>query len=167
MTLSPRWRKALLTAHVATAVGWLGADAVLMTLAGAGLAGTDPAVVYPAAALVGSVLLAPLTVLAWLIGMLNGLLTRWGVLTWWWVAVKFAITTGMVGMVLLVLTPKLRTAGELAGALPAEARMDLFVAPTVSSGLLVLATVLSTYKPWGRLRRTERARRPVTTGDRR
>jgi hypothetical protein len=39
MELSPRWRKALLTVHVATAVSWLGADVVLVTLGAAGLTG--------------------------------------------------------------------------------------------------------------------------------
>lgn len=161
MTLSPRWRKALLTTHIVTALGWLGVDAVLATLAAAGLAGYDPDVVYPAAALVGTVLLGPLTVLAWVVGVLNGLLTRWGVLTWWWVVVKLVITTGMVGMVLLVLTPTLRTAGELGALLPAEDRLSLLMAPSVSGTLLILATVLSTYKPWGRLNQPKPIRRTV------
>ena len=31
MRLPPRWRKAVLTVHVMTAVGWLGVDLVLLT----------------------------------------------------------------------------------------------------------------------------------------
>ncbi len=149
MELSPRWRKALLTVHVATAVSWLGADVVLVTLGAAGLTGNTA--VYPAMAVVGA-LLVPLTVVIWLVGVLNGLLTRWGVLTWWWVAVKFGITTVMVLLVLFLLGPALAGAGDLGAALPRRERVNLVVAPSVSGSLLVLATVLSTYKPWGRVR---------------
>lgn len=166
MMLSPRWRKALLTVHIATAVAWLGVDAVLLTLGLAGLRGADPAVVYPAAALVGSVLLAPLSVAVWVFGLLSGLLTRWGVLTWWWVVVKFTVTTVMVGLVLFRLTPMLRSAGELGAALPAGARSDLLAAPIVSGSLLLLTVVLSTYKPWGRLRRATPAARRMVPADR-
>ncbi len=36
MRLPPAWRKALLTLHVVTAVGWLGVDLVQLVLAAAG-----------------------------------------------------------------------------------------------------------------------------------
>jgi hypothetical protein len=48
MRLPPRWRMAVLTVHVITAVGWLGVDLVLLTFGIAGLSGADPDLVYPA-----------------------------------------------------------------------------------------------------------------------
>jgi hypothetical protein len=60
----------------------------------------------------------------------------------------------MLGLVLFLLRPGLVEAGELAGALPGRDRVNMVVAPSVSTSLLVFATVLSTYKPWGRVRRT-------------
>lgn len=154
MTLTPPWRKALLTLHVASSVGWLGTDAVLLTFGIAGLRGAAPTVVYPAASLVGTVLFAPLAVLVWLVGVGSALLTPWGLLRHWWVLTKLVITTVMLGLVLLLLLPKLRQAGDLETALSPRDRADLVIAPAVSSTLLIIATTLSSYKPWGRTRRS-------------
>jgi hypothetical protein len=153
MTISPRTRKALLTAHVVTAVGWLGIDLTLLTLGIAGRTGTDPAAVYPALGLIGLVLFVPLSVLAWLVGVLGAVLTPWGLLKHRWVAVKLVLTTVMLLAVLFALRPNLVAALDLGAALPDRQRLDLVIAPAVSSTLLVIATVLSTYKPWGRTRR--------------
>ncbi|MEU4480698.1 hypothetical protein AB0F68_21980 [Micromonospora sp. NPDC023966] len=163
--LSPAGRKALLTLHLVTSLGWLGADLVLLSLGVAGLRGADPDVVYPAAALLVTWLFAPLSVVVWLFGLASALLTPWGLLRWRWVLVKFAVTTVVLTLVLLLLTPRVRHLGELAGAADAHLRVDLVVAPTVSSTLLLVVTVLSTYKPWGRLRPARpAARRPVPAG---
>ncbi|MDW5322805.1 hypothetical protein [Plantactinospora sp. KLBMP9567] len=152
MTLSPPWRKALLTLHVVTAVGWLGVDVVLLTLGVAGARGSDPDVVYPVMALVGQAVFVPLSVLAWLVGVASALLTPWGLVRHRWVLVKMVITTVMLGAVLFALLPNLQAA-ELGAATPPDARQGLLAAPIVSSTLLVVATVLSTYKPWGRIGR--------------
>ncbi|MFG3554869.1 hypothetical protein ACGGAQ_10785 [Micromonospora sp. NPDC047557] len=148
--ISPTTRKALLTLHIITSVGWLGADLVLLTLGIAAQRGADPAVVYPVAGLVGTVLFAPLSVLVWLVGVASALLTPWGLVRYRWVLVKLVITTVMVGLVLFLLTPNLRHASALGAALPARDRADLVIAPAVSTSLMIIATVLSTYKPWGR-----------------
>jgi hypothetical protein len=154
MRFPPRWRKALLTAHVVTAVGWLGVDLVLLPFGVAGLAGADPDLVYPAQSLVGRVLFVPLSVAVWLIGVVTALGTPWGLLRHRWVLVKFLLTTAMLGLVLFLLRPGLADAGELAGALPDPERVNMVVAPSVSTSLLLFATAVSTYKPWGRVRRT-------------
>jgi hypothetical protein len=153
MRLAPRWRKAVLTVHVVTAVGWLGVDLVLLTFGVAGLNGADPGVVYPAQSLIGRMLFAPLSVLVWLVGVVNAVGTPWGLLRHRWVLVKLLLTTAMLGLVLFLLLPALTEAGDLAGDLPRRDRITMVVAPSVSSTLLLFATVLSTYKPWGRVRR--------------
>ncbi len=152
MRLTPRWRKALLTVHIVTSVGWLGISAVLLTLGVAGARGADPAVVYPAMGLIGTALLTPLAVAAWTFGLLTSLLTPWGVFKHWWVTVKLAVTTVLTVLVLFALGPTLRLAATGA-TLPADAREQLLAAPIVQTVALVVVTVLSTYKPWGRLRR--------------
>ncbi len=154
MRLSPPWRKALLTLHVVSSVGWLGADMVLLTLSIAGRNGADPAVVYPAIGLVGSALLVPISVLSWLVGVVSGLVTRWGVLRHWWVVVKLGVTTILTTLVLFALWPGLREATELGAALPQETRDQLLIAPSVSFVALVALTAISAYKPWGRTRAT-------------
>ncbi|MEU8112610.1 hypothetical protein [Micromonospora sp. NPDC048947] len=161
--IRPTTRKALLTLHLVTSLGWLGADLVLLTLGIAVQRGADAAVVYPVTALVGTVLFAPLSVLVWLIGVASSLLTPWGLLRHRWVLVKLVLTTVMVGLVLFLLTPNLRHAGAVGAALPARDRADLVIAPAVSTSLMIIATVLSTYKPWGRRPAARPAR---TTRDR-
>jgi hypothetical protein len=157
MRFTPRWRKAILTLHVVTAVGWLGSDMVLLTLGVAGLSGAVGGdVAYPAMSLVGTVLFVPLSFLVWVVGVVNALGTPWGLLRWWWVAVKLVIVTVMLFLVTFLLYPGLVDAGELGPALPHRDRINLVIAPSVSSTLLIVATVLSTYKPWGRRRTGER-----------
>ena len=153
MKLNPRWRKAVLTLHIATAVGWLGVDIVLLTLGVSGLAGADPDVVYAAQSLIGRVLFTPLSALVWLVGVINAVCTPWRLFRHWWVLVKLLLTTLMLGLVLFLLYPGLVQAGELGAALPSGDRVNLVVAPSVSSSLLIFATVVSTYKPWGKVRR--------------
>src|SRR5512138_2587418 len=110
LNLTRRWGKALLPLHVMTSVGWLGTDLVLVTLGLTGLAGWRPEVVYPAMGYLGLMLFVPLSVLVWLIGVLNAWGTPWGLLRWWWVAVKLGVVTLMLGLVLFVLRPNLQAA---------------------------------------------------------
>ncbi len=153
MRFTPRWRKAVLTAHVVTAVGWLGVDLVLLTFGIAGLAGADPDLVYPAQSLIGRALFVPLSFLVWVVGVVNAVGTPWGLLRHRWVLVKLLLTTVMLGLVVFLLLPGLTEAGDLAGELPRRDRINMVVAPSVSTSLLLFATILSTYKPWGRVRR--------------
>ena len=153
MRLPPRWRKLVLTAHVITAVGWLGVDLVLLTFGVSGLAGADPELVYPAQSYIGRMLFTPLSALVWLIGVVNALFTPWGLVKHWWVVVKLLVTTLMLGLVVFLLYPSLAEAGSLAAELPRRDRINMVVAPSVSTSLLIFATVLSTYKPWGRVRK--------------
>ncbi|SCF44291.1 hypothetical protein [Micromonospora mirobrigensis] len=156
--LSPAGRKALLTLHLVTSLGWLGADLALLTLGLAGWRGAEPTVVYPAAGLLVTYLFAPLSVLVWLVGVASAVLTPWGLLRWRWVLVKLVLTTVMLGLVLLLLTPRLRAVGAAAPHLDTHDRVDLIVPPAISTGLLLVATVVSTHKPWGRLRPAVRRR---------
>jgi hypothetical protein len=152
VTLTPRWRKLVLTLHVSTGVGLLGVDLVLLAFGIAGKAGYDPAVVYPAMGFVGLAVFAPLSLVMWLIGFLNAWGTRWGLLRYWWVTVKLVIATALVVLVFVALRPQLLAALHDGAALSDRHRASLLAAPIVSSTLLVISTVLSVYKPWGRTR---------------
>ena len=155
--MKPSARKLLLTAHVVTSVGWLGVDLVQLSLGLAGLNGWRPEVVYPAVGLIGELLFVPLSVLVWVIGVLSAVVTPWGLLRHWWVAVKLLLTTVMLGLVLFLLRPNLTAAAELGATLGGRERLDVVMAAGVSSTLLIAATALSTYKPWGRIRGRMRA----------
>jgi hypothetical protein len=153
--LPPRWRKLLVTVHVAGSVGLLGTDAAVVALATAGLRGSDPRSVYPAADLIGGWLLLPLALVALSSGVVLGLLTPWGLLRHWWVAVKFALTLAGTVLALLVLTPALGDAAQAArsgGGLPVAQRLELLRDSGAASVVLLLTVVFSVYKPFGRLR---------------
>lgn len=156
-TLSPPWRKLLLTAHVTTTASVLGADLVLVALAIAGLRGAEPQTVYPAARLVGAWLIAPLAIASLGTGLLLGLLTPWGLLRYWWVAIKLGITVILTAAVLFVLVPKLGAASDAAVGpairpLAVGERLALVAAPAAASTLLGLSVVLAVFKPGWRLR---------------
>jgi hypothetical protein len=153
--LPPRWRKLLLTAHVATSVGLLGTDATVLLLAVEGARGSDPAAVYPAAQLIGALLLVPLALGSLATGITLGLLTPWGLLRHWWVTAKLALTTAGTVLALAVLTP---TLSGLAGASRSGAaialgdRLELVRDSGAASLVLLVTVVLSVYKPFGRIR---------------
>jgi hypothetical protein len=153
--LPPRWRKLLLTVHVAGSVGLLGVDAAVVALGVAGVRGSDPRTVYPAADLLGGALLVPLALAALASGVALGLLTPWGLLRHWWVAGKLVLTGAGAVLALVVLTPALDDAAEAAragGALPTAQRLELVRDAGAASVVLVTTVVLSVHKPFGRLR---------------
>ena len=157
ITLASPWRKLLLTVHVAATVSVLGTDLVLLALGIASLDGADPRTMYPAAHLVGAWLVAPLAVLSLGTGLLLGILTPWGLLRYWWVTIKLALTVVLTGVVLFVLVPRLGAAaaavdGPATGVLTIGERLPLVVAPAVASTLLALNVVLAIFKPGWRLR---------------
>ena len=154
MRLSPRARNALLSMHIAATVSALGTDLVLLALGVAGLSGSDPGTVYPAAYLIGSSIMAPLAVVSLATGLLLALLTRWGVFRYWWVTIKLAITSVLTVLVLLVLVPRLGAAARAVSAglaLTDAERLQLVITPATGSALLIAMIGLAVFKPPWRL----------------
>jgi hypothetical protein len=157
----------LLTVHIAATVGLLGADLALVALGVAGARGADPRTVYPAAHLLGSSLAAPLAVLSLTTGLLLAALTSWGLLRYWWVTIKLALTVVLTSLLLVVLVPALTRVADLAtGQTPQlitdAQRLRLAVAPAAAALMLALSLGLATSKPrWnvGRLPAFSRRRR--------
>ena len=149
--LSPRWRKLLLTTHIGSSVGLLGTDATVLLLALTGAQGRDPAAAYPAAQLIGSLLLVPAALLSLLTGVLLGLLTPWGLFRHWWVLAKLVLTTAGAVLSLVVLTPTLTELAESTGPIPLGQRLELVRDSGAASLVLVTTLVLSVYKPFGRI----------------
>jgi hypothetical protein len=95
MILPPRVRKFLLTAHVTSTVGWLGAVVVFLALSIVGLTSRDAQtvrgaylVMEPAAWFV----LVPLAFASLLTGIVQALGTPWGLFRHYWVLFKLLIT---------------------------------------------------------------------------
>ncbi|MFF0794350.1 hypothetical protein [Streptomyces spiralis] len=163
-TLPPRWRKALRAAHVAVSVGLLGSDAAVLVLATAGRMGSDPVSVYPAAHLIGELLLLPLAVLALATGVALGLLTPWGLLRHWWVVISLAITAGGTVLATVVLVPGLGAAASAAAARHPVADATGLVRDSGAACCVLIATVVLSYlKPFGTVRRRPRTKRQAPT----
>jgi hypothetical protein len=181
MTLTPRLRKVTLTAHVVASVGWLGAVVAYLILAITGLTGSDTQAVraaYISMEVIGWTVLVPLALAALATGLVQSLGTEWGLFRYYWVLAKFLLTVGAVTVLLLHMPAVSRMAGvaaevPLAGLDFREPRVQLVVHAV--GGLLVLltATSLSVFKPWGRTpygrrvqeRRKESHAGPVATPD--
>ncbi|MBM9509234.1 hypothetical protein [Actinacidiphila acididurans] len=161
--LPPQWRKALRAAHVTVSIGLLGSDAAVLTLVSAGRLGSNPVTVYPAAHLIGQLLLLPLAVLALATGVALGLLTPWGLLRYWWVAISLAITAGGTALATFVLVPGLGSAASAALARHPVADATGLVRDSGAACCVLIATIALSYaKPFGTVRRKpRRAERPA------
>lgn len=159
--LPRRLRKAVLVLHILSAGAWVGIDVIVGALVLVGRTSDDPATAGLAYRALGSFVVAPMLTAALLClatGLLLGLATKWGLTRYWWVLVKLAITLVLTVLIVLALAPGMPAAalhGEQleAGVTPTGDVADLVFAPVVSLTALSVATVLSVYTPWGRVRR--------------
>ena len=144
MTMGPALRKAVLTAHVSSSVGWLGAIAAFLALSIAGLTRQDVQLVRAVElgmVWIGWTVLVPLSFASLFTGLLQALGTEWGLLRHYWVVAKLLMNV-FANVVLLMFVQSLGS--------PSYARSDAPpVHAVVALVLLLLATILSVYKPRG------------------
>ncbi|MFJ6280471.1 DUF2269 domain-containing protein [Arthrobacter subterraneus] len=155
--MPPGLRKAVLVAHVASSVGWLGAVAAFLALAVVGYAVADEQTMratYITMEIIGWTALVPLSALTLLTGVLQGLGTRWGVIRHYWVLMKLLITVVATAILLLYMQTLsvLADAAAQPGSAEAAAILPSF-SPILHSAaalvILLVALVLSIYKPRG------------------
>lgn len=150
-------RRAALIVHICAAGAWLGIDVVLAVFVGTALLGDLATTLLALQALeflVWPLLVAGLTCLV--SGVVLGLGSKWGLVRYWWVALKLVLTVALVVLVSVLLRPGVAAAAEQAGAWAASVPPpvgDLVFPPIVSTTALLVAMVLSVVKPWGRIRR--------------
>jgi hypothetical protein len=149
---SPRGgRNLLLTVHVLATVGLFGADLGLLVLGTSSLAGTDPSAIYPASHLIGEIIVQPLAIVSVVTGVVLARVSGWGLLRYWWTAIKLATTLALTAVV-----PRLGMAAGAPESVPASQRLFLLLGPAIASSLLVLNVALAIYKPRWRLRKAVR-----------
>lgn len=155
-------RRAVLTAHIVAAGAWIGIDVVLGVLVFTAML-TDSvdveALCYRALELFAVWPLIVTGLLTLATGVLLGLGTRYGLVRYWWVAAKLAANVVLVVLVVVLLRPGLADAAAYGQALASGTATDVAVdqlafPPVVSTTVLVAATILAVYKPWGRIRRS-------------
>lgn len=155
--MTPAVRRFALTVHLAVSVGMLGAVAIFFALAIVGVTSHDADLVraaYRVAGLATWWIIVPSAFAALLTGVLSSLGTPWGLVRYYWVAIKLALTVVVV-VVLLIQTRSIDMMAAMAtsGPLEAGAMIGPRAGLVLHSGggflVLLVTTVLSIYKPRG------------------
>lgn len=170
MNTSRRVRKASLTLHVASSVGWFGAVLVYLALGVGAVTSDDSALVaavYVTMDWAAWVVLVPLAVASLVTGVVQSLVSPWGLLRHYWVVVKLVLTA-VATAVLLAYTQTLSTFADVAARSPlTPGDLAILRNPSIilhTAGAIValtLAIVLAAYKPAGLTRRGQRRRLAV------
>lgn len=159
----PRYRTALVAAHVIVSVSWLGADLVLVLLGIRTLTSGDVRTGQSAsgsAAAIATWLIAPLSVLALLTGLVLCVTSRRALFRQLWVLVSLGLTVVLALAANLVLGPVLTGLAHRLAAAPPTARVVDVLGPAAAQLVLppVLAAVILGFvastmvaRPWGRI----------------
>jgi hypothetical protein len=152
------WRKFLLVVHIVTSVGFPGAVAGFLALAIVGATSGDAVVVrsvYIAMAVMTWDVIVPLAAASLLIGIVESLVTPWGLFRFYWVIVKLVLT--LVALAVLMVqtsTINVLSTASLRGDLSmlGGQRMGMILHGAGGLAVLIVVTVLSIYKPRGMTR---------------
>ena len=155
-TVIAKLRRLALVAHVASSVGWLGAVVAFLALAVLVASTDDPELMRPALWAMYALIiyaLVPMALFALIVAISQSLVSSWGLVRHWWVVIKLIVTVPAV----VVLLQYTSTMGNIAAMAADESSVatlrSLAMSPALhaSAALLVLllATVLSVYKPRG------------------
>ena len=166
--ISRRPRKALLAAHIAASVGWLGAIAAYVALNVLTLMSNDDGTVRAAYLMMEPVLLyvvIPLALLSLVGGVVQALVTPWGLFRHYWVILSL-LTTGFAVVILLLHAPAVRDMAVIARDPTRDVRgLDGDLVHSVGGALVLLfPLVLNVYKPRGLTRYGWRVMRSGTGG---
>ena len=155
MAFAPALRKFTYTTHVTTSVGWIGAVLVFLAIAAIGLSSPDERTVrgaYLVMAPAAWFVLVPLAHASLLSGLMLSLGTAWGLFRHYWVVLKLVITAFSTVILLIYMGTFRQMAGVAADPV---VELGLVRSPSpmlhavLALVLLLTATVLAIYKPFG------------------
>jgi hypothetical protein len=158
--VTPTIRKHMLTAHVVSTVGWLGAISAFLAPAVTGLTSRETRMVdsaYVAMKLIGWRVIVPLGLASLLSGLVQSLGTAWGLFRHYWVLLKFVLTVITTILLLLHMTlvdhlADIANQIALSGSRLHGLRIQIMADASAAVVLLMVNTVLSIYKPQGMTR---------------
>lgn len=164
LAVSRRWRRALLVTHIVSGGAWIGVDLVVAALVLTGWFAADVQLRSLAYRSLAHFVVAPMlgsALVCLASGLLLGLVTKYGLLRYWWVAVKLALNLVLCTLIVVVLAPGMPDvdrygASLLTGSVPGVRIASMFFPPAVSLTTLTVAVVLAVAKPWGRIRKGAR-----------
>lgn len=157
MNMRPGVRKLVLTAHVTSSVGWLGAVLGFLALALAGLRTSDVNVaraVYVVLNVLTREVIVPLSLLSLATGLVESLGTPWGFVRHYWVLLKLVVTVVSTLLLLLHTRPIAWMAHVAMRTAPLASdftrlRGQLVFEAAAATVVLLGATFLAVYKPRG------------------
>jgi hypothetical protein len=157
--MNTRVSKLMLTAHVTFSLGWFGTIAAFLVLSIAGLTGNEQVVkaCYLGMDLIAWFVILPFCLCSLLTGLTQSLFTHWGLFKHWWIFVKFLITLIATVVLLLHMQPisyiaKMSSESPLTLQELSALRIRLIADAGAALLVLVAATTISVYKPWGKIR---------------
>ncbi len=155
--MGPWLRKAALTAHVTSSLGWFGAVAAFLALAVAGIRSPDPLSVraaYLSMDTTAWAVIVPLCIATLVTGLVQSLGTLWGLVRHYWVIAKLVLTVPASAILLLRMRPisylaDVASTRVLAAGDERQVRIQLIANAGAALFVLLVTTVLSIYKPRG------------------
>lgn len=174
--MTPVLRKLTITAHITFSVGWLGAVAGFLALSIVGLTSRNAEVVrgaYLSMDLISKFVIIPMCFAALATGLLQALGTPWGLFRYYWIVMKFSLAIFATVALLIhqfevmAVAAKSVSGGATETLFSADLgplKTELVRAPSLAIVLLLVATTLGVYKPWGLTRygrRKQQERRKV------
>jgi hypothetical protein len=155
--MAPQFRQFMLTAHVTSSVSFLGAVAAFLALAAAGAVGHDARTVSAFSLAMEQITLfviVPMCLASLLTGLVQSLITSWGLFRHYWVVVKLLLTILSTVVLWVHMKPiaylaRVAAGTEWSGADLAGLRFQLMIAAGAAVLVLLTATALSIYKPRG------------------
>lgn len=158
LIMSPKLNRVMLTTRITVSVGWFGAVAVFIALAVTGIASANMQLArssYIAMELSGWFVIVPFCIASLVIGIVQALGTKWGLLKHYWSVVKVILTLLATVALLLQIKPigglSLAASGnvDFTNALP-DLKLQI-VANAGAAFLLLLAIItISVFKPMGK-----------------
>lgn len=161
LRLTAPQRKLVLLLHIMAAGVWLGLDLVVAVLVFTARGTSDPqttAFCFRALELLAIWPIGTAALASLITGVLLGLGSKYGLVRYWWVAVKLVMNLILTVLVIFSLRPGLHDAADFGRRIAADLPGDfdsttLMFPPIVSTSALLVAFVLSVYRPWGRTSR--------------
>ncbi|MGL5827415.1 MAG: hypothetical protein ACRCYU_21795 [Nocardioides sp.] len=157
--LGRRSRLSLVVVHILAAGTWIGIDVIVAVLVAVAQISDDPETQSLALRALATFVVWPMLISAVLClasGILLGAGTKWGLVRYWWVAVKLVMNLVLCALIWFLLRPGIVGVGQYGEDLldgspdPADI-FALHMPPTISLIALTGAVVLSVFKPWGRI----------------
>ena len=124
-------RNLALTIHITSSAGWFGAVVAFLALAIARSPGVD---------VLGWYVIVPLCAASFTSGVVQSLVTKWGLFRHYWVAIKLVLT--VVASAFLILHVRF---------VDTAPRAQLVVESSAALVVLAVATALTVFKPRGRI----------------